>query len=462
MADEPHNEGIPGRWYGPGSLGPFREVVRFVEECDDYTKELRFKHQAAVFKAHPGIRSTFLTDMAGLDFVFDAPADDLDRLDGDPGFGGLAYHADTLGGVVPALMAQASGTHAAARAVVMEAMTLRRAAFEPACQRVIRYGIPMLRTASRGVAVNFQHAMHHAAVSVAFEWLFDIAPGPSGADAQRWIRGCFGLKSDLVVANLVARGLSRAKTRLRDGSAAAQRAYGARWMERIRQSDPYQKEFRAAAHRAGVPERELPAHLMFAASFNATGGAWATLHPALAQLSVDAVTRARLAAEVQGFAGSLRELDALPELDAFFLESMRLFGRPRHYYRRAVRDLTLPVSDGSRVPIKAGTTLCLVATVARQDPTVWGDDASVFDTQRFLRGDAAANAALRKRVRPFGPHVDGAQSFGCAGGAAARMLWKALAVPLARSTDWRLSPWPEPDVDAFDGVRPGELDWIRT
>lgn len=454
MASEPDNQHIPGQWHGPLSLAPAAEVVRFVRGCDHYTRDLRARHGASVFKAHPGIKSTFVTDMAGLEYVFNAPEAELDRLDGEPGFGGLSFNGrPMLGGVVPALMAHGVG-HRSARALVDHVLVARRDHFLPACEKVFRYGVPMLRGAARGVRVNFQHAVHHAVVGIAFEWLFGITPGPSGADAQSWIKGCFGLKSDQALANVVARQLSR-----RNGPTAAQRRYGAAMMEAIRGSKPYMDEFIKIAERVGVSERDLPAHLMFMASFNATGGAWATLHPALAQLSVDAVTRARLAAELAPFRDDLRALNRLPFLEDFFLESMRLYGRPRHYYRRALVDLTLPVGGGDSVPIKAGTTLCLIATVARQDRTVWGDDASIFDPTRFAR-----EPHLRQRVYPLGPEAPKERnSFGCAGAIRgyASILWKSVAAALARSTDWKLSPWPEPDVDAFDGVRPGEFSWVR-
>ena len=486
MADEPKITVIPGDWCHPLSLGPVQQVLRFVQDCDDYTKELRATYQSPVFKAHPGIASTFITDMAGLDYGFDAPPEELDRLDGDPGFGGLAFNTDTLDGVVPALMAHA-GNHGPAREVVVEAMKLRRDFFEPACLKVLHYGVPMLRVASRGEKVNFQHALHHAAVGIAFEWLFGITPGPEGAAAQGWIKACFGLKADHALANVVARGASGLKGRLTNGPASVHRKYGKRWMDEIRRSAPFQEQFKRlkVVASGAVPERDLPAHLMFAASFNSTGGAWSTLHPALAQLSVDAVTRARLAQELKDFhdaikadedqPGTIRKLDQLPFLEAFFLESMRLFGRPRHYYRRARKTFDLPISalpgEAPRaVEIKEGTTLCLVATVARQDRTVWGDDASVFDPERYLRDDLEVQGALlrgeirrplRERVRAFGPSPGGKNAYGCAGGDVGKMLWKTLAAALGRSTDWQLSPWPEPDVDAFDGVRPGEFDWIR-
>ncbi len=454
--DEPDNPNVPGHeWFGPLSLQPLKQLGKFVNECDDFTKELRVESRSSVFKAHPGIKSTFITDMAGLEFVFDAKPEELDRLkDEHPGFGGLAFNPQMLGDVVPALMTHA-GNHAPARKLILEVLKLRRASFKPACEKVLHYGIPMLREAPRGTPVNFQHAMHHAAISICFEWLFDLTldSPTAGADAESWIKGCFSLRSDQPIANALARLVGR----LKNGPNARQRDYGARTMDAIRGSAPY-SSFVEVARQVGVPENDVAAHLMFAASFNATGGAWSTLHPALAQLSVDAVTRARLAKELLAFRGTVYELDKLPHLHDFFLESMRLFGRPRHYYRRAKVDLDIPVSVGPSVHVKAGTTLCLVATSARQDRTVWGDDAAIFDPERYAR-----KPELRARVHPFGPSPSSPSQYGCAGmeDHVAAILWKTLAAALGRSVDWKLSPWPEPDVDAFAGVRPAEFKWVR-
>lgn len=427
--------------------------MRFVTECDDYTKELRHNAGASVFRAHPGIRSTMITDMAGLDFVFSAAPEVLDRLDdAEPGFGGLAFNRELLGGITPALMAHGEG-HGPARQLVIEAIKLRRAQFGPACEKVHHYGIPMLREPARGVEVDFQNAIHHAAVSISFEWLFGLAPGPDGAELRSWLKGCFGMKSDQPLAN----ALVRSATRMTNGPTAAHRAFSAKHLDAIRRSAPY-ASYLDVAKRVGVPEADVAAHLMFAAAFNATGGTFTTLYPAMAQLSVDLVNRERLQHELRGFAGTLWELNKLPFLEDFFLESMRLFGRPRHYYRRAKVDLEIPTSEGAFVPVRAGTTLCLVATVARQDRAVWGDDASVFDPERYGR-----SPELRRRVLPFGPPSPGGNEYGCPGASEgmASILWKSLAAALGRSVDWRLEPWPEPDVDAFEGVRPAELKWVR-
>ncbi len=169
--EEPHNPNVKGAaWYGPLSLGPATEVARFIAECDDYTKELRAAAGSSVYRCHPGVRSTFTTDMAGLDFVFQASPLELDRVeDDDPGFGGLSFNRhEMLEGCVPALIAHA-GNHDAARAIVVEAIKIRREFFAPACQRIYEYGLPMLRPLARGEEVNFKHALHQAAIGICFE-----------------------------------------------------------------------------------------------------------------------------------------------------------------------------------------------------------------------------------------------------------------------------------------------------
>lgn len=453
MPAVPTHEHLPGTWFGDLSLRPFLEVAEFIANADDWTKERRAVAGASVFKAHPGIRSVMLTDMASLEWLFHASPDVLDRLDGEPGFGGLSFnHVEMLDGVIPALVTH-HANHGPARAIIDEVLTIRRSAFLPACQKVHDYGLPMLIDASGSGGVDFKAALHHAAIGICFEWLLGLAPGPSGVDARDYLRACFGLKTDGLLSNALARGVSRAK----NGPSARMRRYAKETLDAIRAAPTY-PTFVEAAYRVGVPEADLAGHLMFAASFNGTAGAWATLFPALAQLSVDDEHRRLLAAELKAFDGDLWALNRLPMLHDFFLESMRLFGRPRHYCRRTLVDVEIPVSEGPPVPVAAGTTLCLMATVARQDRTVWGDDAAVFDMTRYAR-----NPSLRDRVYPFGPPPTAPNRFGCAGAAGgySSILWKSIAAPLARSTSWTLTPWPEPDVDAFDGVIPGELQWHR-
>jgi cytochrome P450 len=452
MAHDRTDHPVPGRWHGRLSLRPARELLAFILGADNYTKELRAQAGSSVFKAHPGIRSTMVTDMAGMEYVFRAPPEALDRLE-TPGFGGLALnHQELLGGAIPALVSRGAGDRPA-RLLIDEVMKLRRHAFAPACQATLDHGPAMLSTAAPGVEVDLKEALNEAAVGTAFAWLFGIRPGPTGRQSLEFQKGLFGFASDAPLAHALARRFYRAK----NGPREETRRYARDILAAVRGCEPY-PDFVAAARRVGVPEEEVAAHVLFVASMNTTAGAWATLYPAVAQVFVDRRVRDRLVAELGDFHGDIWALGRLPYLHDFYLETLRLFGRPRHYYRRVMVDLALPRSLGAPVPIPAGATLCVVATVARQDPTVWGDDASIFDPERYTR-----NPSLRDRVYPLGPPA-GANTFGCAGaaGGLSSTLWKCVAAPTVRARDWRLSPWPVPDVNAFDGVRPSTLAWVRS
>jgi Cytochrome P450 len=441
---EPDN-GLKGRWFGRLSMRPALDAFDFVLRTESYVRDRRAAANELVFAAHPGVRSTMVTDMAGMEFVFHAPPDLLDRVqDGSPGFGCLGLnHRALLGGAVPALVA-GGALHEPARALVVEAMKLRAPFFSRAAERVYDYGWPGLRPLSRGQEAPLLPVLHDVVVGIVFEWLFGLSEHPGGAETESWLKACFRMRSDRPVANWAAGLLSRAQS----GPRKVHRDFSQQVLEQIRGSQPY-PAFVEIARRVGVPEEETAAHLMFAALFNATGGACTTVYPAMAILAVDRVIRDRVFEELKPFRGRVEGLGELRYLEDFMLETMRLFGRPRQYYRRALVDLELPVSVGPPVPVRAGTTLVVVANVARQDPMVWDDDAHVFDPDRFAR-----RPALRDRVYPFGPPSGAKNRFGCAGGAngTAALLWKTVVAAMARDRSWTLRPWPEPDPDVFSGV----------
>jgi len=452
---EPPAPHIPGSWWGGLTLQPVKQAFDFILTADDFTKEHRAAAGSSVFKAHPGVRSTFITDMAGMDFVFSAPPEVLDRIqDGQPGFGCLGLNnTELLDGVVPALVARGE-EHAQARALVVRCLQARQDAFEPGCLDLLHHGPPMLRGREPGEAVPFGAALHQGVLALCFRWLFELEESPDGADAVTWLRGCFSMRSDESLSDVLANKLGR----LKNGPRAATKAFSQDTLRRIRRSATY-PAFEAIAEELGIPGADIAAHMLFLVGFNVTGGAYATAFPALAQLSVDRGARDWLREELEDFDGDLSDLDRLPRLHDFMLEAMRLFGRPRQFYRRAMRDLRIPVSVGAPVFVPAGTTLVLVATLARQDRTVWGEDAAIFDPYRFGR-----RPELRGRVHSFGPPSTAPNQFGCVGDqlGVAAVLWKALVGGMVRRSDWKLDPWPEPDVDAFSGVVPDELEWIRT
>ena len=386
-----------------------------------------------------------VTDHAGMESLFHADPSLFDR-ELEPGFGCLVLHKDELlGGVTPALVSH-TGIHNAARALVDRAMEQRMDAFAPACQQLLDTGWSALRGVD---SATLEHACVQTAADVLFRWLFDLE-GPPGDRHLLWLKGMFGLKTDRWLTNLLAHLKVRPpKAPVRD--------YSAMWLQRIRDCEPY-AAFSALGAELGVPEEQIAAHLLFAAGFNGAGGTYKTAFPAIAQIYAEPAIREALAAELADFQGDLTALDQLPYLDALMHEVMRLYGRPKQYYRRVLRPTELPTTDGRSFAVEPGDALGLIALVSRQDPAVF-ERPQHFDPQRFI-----TDPTLKAKVFPFGPPPTSACPYGCAGGAngTAPRLWKAMIASLGRDTDWRLTPEPAPNVDAPTGVDPDSLTWHRS
>jgi len=438
------SDDIPGQYSGP-FLDAILQAGAFLKAPDAYTRDRqRQAGGCPVFKAHPGVETVMVTEHVAMEAIFRTDPSVLDR-QLEPGFGCLALRKDLLlDGVSPALVSH-QGNHGAARRLVDEVMAHRIDAFAPACQEILDDGWPVL--AGRESA-NFEAACIETAARVLYRWLFEL-DGPPGEAHHAWLKGLFGLRSDRWLSHLLA------QLRVRPPGREV-RSYAATWLTRVRGSEPF-GTYATMGEALGLSEDEVAAHLMFAAGFNGTGGVYTTLFPALAQIYAEPEVRAALAGELAGFDGDVDALDALPYLDALMYEVMRLYGRPKQYYRRVRQPTALPTSSGEPVSVEPGDALGLVALVARQDAAVFARP-QVFDPNRFLE-----NPSLKERVFAFGPPHDGPSPYGCAGavnGTAPR-LWKTLVASLGRDTRWRLTPDPRPDIDAPTGVDPDSLMWHR-
>jgi cytochrome P450 len=384
-------------------------------------------------------------DHAGMDAIFNADPSELDRQT-EPGFGCLALHCDELlDGVVPALVSH-SANHGPARSLIDKAMAHRIEAFAPACNRVLEEGWPALKGVD---TATFEHATVQTAAGIMFRWLFDLE-GPAGHDHLQWIEGCFGLTTDTWITNVLAHLVVRPpKQPVRDYSKA--------WLEKIRRSAPYSAFVQMGAE-VGVSEEQVAPHMLFCAGFNGTAGAYSTAFPGMAQIYSVPAIREKLANELSGFDGDVNALEKLPYLDAILHEVMRLYGRPKQYYRRVVQPTTVPMSDGRQISVKPGDQIGLMALCARRDPAVFSNPIP-FDPERYLD-----DRSLKEKVYIFGPPHQGKSPYGCAGasnGTASR-LWKTVVASLCRDTDWRLSPDPVPNIDAKMGVDPTSLTWHRS
>ncbi|KAK7681425.1 hypothetical protein QCA50_015517 [Cerrena zonata] len=87
------------------------------------------------------------------------------------------------------------------------------------------------------------------------------------------------------------------------------------------------------------------------------------------------------------------DLVALPYMDAFVRESLRLYAPATFITREAKRDFVLPVSDAvigvngtamREIPVPKGTTIYIGLRASNLDKRLWGDDALEFKPERWL------------------------------------------------------------------------------
>ncbi|KAF9804981.1 hypothetical protein IEO21_09249 [Rhodonia placenta] len=140
--------------------------------------------------------------------------------------------------------------------------------------------------------------------------------------------------------------------------------------------------------------------IMFAGSETTTS----TMSCALLELARHPEYQDRLRAEIRVVEKSIRarggggltaaDADAMPYLQAFLKEVVRVHLAVPYMYRRPVRDEVLPLSTPittrsgkviSEVPIRKTLRLILSVPGYNMDKDVWGEDAHEFNPERFLR-----------------------------------------------------------------------------
>nr|BAK09430.1 cytochrome P450 [Postia placenta] len=137
--------------------------------------------------------------------------------------------------------------------------------------------------------------------------------------------------------------------------------------------------------------------IMFAGSETTTS----TMSFALLELARHPKYQDRLRAEIRVVEKSIRargltaaDADAMPFLQAFLKEVVRVHPAVPYMYRRPVRDEVLPLSTPittrsgkviSEVPVRKTLRLILSVPGYNMDKDVWGEDAHEFNPERFLR-----------------------------------------------------------------------------
>ncbi|KNE69021.1 hypothetical protein AMAG_13896 [Allomyces macrogynus ATCC 38327] len=128
------------------------------------------------------------------------------------------------------------------------------------------------------------------------------------------------------------------------------------------------------------------------------------LHPTIQQELHD---------EVESTAVALEDSDALaklPLLNKVINEMFRLYPPTFTTYREAATDVTLPMAALGAIEIPAGTRFEIPIRAIHMDPSIWGDDAAMWNPHRWdtidlVHGtsDVSANRIVKGR-RQIGPY----------------------------------------------------------
>ncbi|KAK7691948.1 hypothetical protein QCA50_005353 [Cerrena zonata] len=137
-----------------------------------------------------------------------------------------------------------------------------------------------------------------------------------------------------------------------------------------------------------------------------------TMNWALLELSNNPAVQTRLRSEVYSMKTSLQargcgefsasDLDTMPYLSAVIKEVLRMYPVSFHNHRQSARDDILPLSKPMtlksglvvhEIPVPKGTKVLLSITGYNRNKDVWGEDAHVFNPERWLTEDATKRAS---------------------------------------------------------------------
>ncbi|CDO76737.1 hypothetical protein BN946_scf184813.g7 [Trametes cinnabarina] len=136
-----------------------------------------------------------------------------------------------------------------------------------------------------------------------------------------------------------------------------------------------------------------------------------TLSWALMELAKQPHIQSRLRSEIHAMERTIRErgdadftvadFEAMPYLQAVLKEILRFYPAVPHTYRQSLHDDVLPLSKPittrsgkviHEVPIRAGLRLILSVCAYNREKEIWGEDAHVFNPERWLASGNAKRA----------------------------------------------------------------------
>lgn len=414
----------------PGSRGlPFVSAawhtlkLQFVDGWKRHFEALRRRHRSSVFRVAAFGRAVAVTDATGFAVFSDWDG----RLEKEYGFGpAVAPPRALVGPTTPGIFSRGFG-HSDPKALHVALLRLRAGRLEPAFERAIdaafarweAEGGPALRD---GIEILVEDFLH--------DWLIGSAPEPPVL--RPLYPDIFGHRLRWLTRHVPGSAYARAEATRARQVAALKAAPGFREILALPEAAPLGGEDAVAGQVA------------FLMGVNCFLGLQNLFKSVLGELAANPDEAAALRAEVEAARAAaggplgLAATAALPRLDRFLKETLRLHPPVFFVYGTATRDFALEASDG-RYRVERGERVVGVIPMVQRDPARY-DRPDAFDPARFE--DPAAEAGL---VWPHGFMDDPAadpHAHVCPGRDVATSLAKRFCARLVADADWTLKTPP--------------------
>eukprot|EP00903_Cladosiphon_okamuranus_P007709 g7471.t1 len=465
--DQPVEEpkGVHHPWW---SLAPLTEGTRWAKRDGEYFNELsRAAGGASVFKGHPGLAVTFLTDNVSGEWFFSQPPEVLDRQNGAK-FGALKCKKDYIGEALPTLITNEKESHQVFRQHALKAFRSR----VPYAQKSIDNAMDTFYNDLWKNGMNeythvydfFLQQLSH----FSHEWLFGLGeegnpPLPPFKDfinSQPFnVSVLIELEIDTPVANLAAK-LAQMQTK----TSAEALASVENILSAIRSSKVW-AGFLEMLEGTNVSTKDLERSFMFTSNFQASVPIAITMMPVVATLTANPEFLEDLRKELDGKDlnfETVKGTENFPLLDSFMFEIQRMFAAPAFTVKEAKMDLVVPTSSGTKYQVRKGDMLSCETVLCTMDPAVFGPDAREFNPRRFVDHPELKNKVFAYGYIDHGDTKD--KKWGCVAHAIGMLdgILKIIYGRWVQEAEWELNKPPVINVDVFAGeVGPEDMRFTK-
>jgi len=414
----------------PGSRGlPVVSVLwhtlnlQYVDGWKRHFEALRRRHRRSVFRVAAFGRAVAVTDAT----AFAVFSDWDGRLEKEYGFGpSVTPPRPLVGPTTPGIFSRGFG-HSDPKALHVALLRLRAGRLEPALDRAMDAAFARWESEGRvalrdGIEILVEDFLH--------DWL--IGSAPERPVLRPLYPGIFGHRLWRLTRHFPGSAYARAEATRARQVAALKAAPGFREILALPEAAPLGGEDAVAGQVA------------FLMGVNCFLGLQNLFKSVLGELARNPTEAAALRAEVEaaraaaggplGLAGTA----ALPRLDRFLKETLRLHPPVFFVYGTATRDFALEAADG-RYRVERGERVVGLIPMIQRDPARY-DRPDAFDPARF--DDPAAEAGL---VWPHGFMDDPAadpHAHVCPGRDVATSVAKGFCARLVADADWALTKTP--------------------